>query len=194
MTNNMLPQLYVTNRKEWRSWLKKNYNKEKLIWLIYYKKHTGKPRIPYDDAVEEALCYGWIDSTVRRIDDDIFIQKFTPRKKRSVWSDLNKQRVKKMIKLGKMAKPGMEKVIAAKENGDWDKVPKAQTIEYDKPAELETLLSSNKKAASNFSELSPSNQKRYIAWIASAKKIETRERRAAEAFELIKSNQELGMK
>jgi uncharacterized protein YdeI (YjbR/CyaY-like superfamily) len=190
----MQPQLYVTNRKEWRSWLKKNHNKGKLIWLVYYKKHTGRPRIPYDDAVEEALCYGWIDSTVKRIDDEIFIQKFTPRKKRSVWSDLNKQRVKKLIKLGKMAKPGMEKVIAAKENGDWDKVPKAQTFEYDMPAELETLLSSNKKAASNFSKLSPSNQKRYIAWIASAKKIETRERRAAEAFELIKSNQELGMK
>ena len=77
-------QLYVKTRKEWREWLRKNYNKKNEIWLIYYKKHTGKPRIPYDDAVEEALCYGWIDSTVKRVDEEIFIQKFTPRNKKSV--------------------------------------------------------------------------------------------------------------
>lgn len=188
------PQLYVIDRKEWRKWLKKNHDREKLIWLVYYKKHTGKPRIPYDDAVEEALCYGWIDSTVKRIDDEIFIQKFTPRNKKSVWSELNKKRVEKMIKLGKMAKPGMDKVIAAKESGDWDKVYKVQTIEFDMPIELENLLSSNKKASENFNKLSPSNQKRYIAWIASAKKIETREKRAIEAFNLIRSDLKLGMK
>ena len=85
-------QLYITNRNEWREWLKKNHNKINEIWLIYFKKHTGTPRIPYDDAVEEALCYGWIDSTVKRIDEETFMQKFTPRKKKSIWSKLNKKR------------------------------------------------------------------------------------------------------
>jgi len=84
--------LYVTTRDEWRSWLEKNHKSEKEIWLIYYKKHTGKPRIPYDDAVEEALCFGWIDSIIKRIDEKKYAQKFSPRKQNSVWSDLNKKR------------------------------------------------------------------------------------------------------
>jgi len=189
----MQPQLYVKNRKEWRNWLKKNYDKEKLIWLVYYKKHTGKPRIPYDDAVEEALCYGWIDSTIRRVDDEIYIQKFTPRNKRSKWSELNKQRVEKLIKQRKMAKPGLDKVKAAKENGDWDKEIQAVKIEYEMPFELETLLDSSKRASTFFETLPPSQKKLFIAWIASAKKIETREKRAAEAFKLLKQNKKLGM-
>ena len=190
----MQAQLYVKNRKEWRNWLKKNHNKEKLVWLVYYKKHTGKPRIPYDDAVEEALCYGWIDSTIKRVDDEIYIQKFTPRNKRSKWSELNKQRVEKLIKQRKMVKPGLDKVNAAKENGDWDKVIEAVEVKYKMPEELKILLASDKKAATLFESLPPSQKKLYIAWIASAKKIETRERRAAEAFELLKKNKKLGMK
>jgi uncharacterized protein YdeI (YjbR/CyaY-like superfamily) len=190
----MQPQLYVKNRKEWRKWLKANHNLKKEIWLIYYKKHSGKPRIPYNEAVEEALCYGWIDSTIKRVDDEIFIQKFTPRNKRSNWSELNKKRVGKMIKLGRMAKPGIDKVIAAKENGNWDKVEAATAFQFEMPTEFEKLLSSNKKAATFFENLSPSYKKQYISWIASARKIETREKRVAEAFELLKTNKKLGMR
>lgn len=105
-------QLYVTDRDAWRAWLEKNYDTEKEIWLIYYKKHTGKPRIPYDDAVEEALCFGWIDSTVKRVDDEKFAQKFTPRKNKSNWSDLNKKRAKKMIREGRMTKAGFLKTCS----------------------------------------------------------------------------------
>ncbi len=102
--------LYVTTRDEWRSWLEENHKSEKEIWLIYYKKHTGKPRIPYDDAVEEALCFGWIDSIIKRIDEEKYTQKFSPRKQNSAWSDLNKKRVKKLIEEGKMTKAGYETV------------------------------------------------------------------------------------
>jgi len=80
-------KLYVTNRKEWRNWLEENYSTAKEIWLVYYKKHTGKPRIPYDDAVEEALCFEWIDSTVKRFDDEKYFQRYTPRKNKSVWRE-----------------------------------------------------------------------------------------------------------
>ena len=93
--------IYITDRMKWRAWLRKNRKIKKEIWLIYYKKHTGKSRIAYDDAVEEALCYGWIDSTVKRIDNDRFAQKYTPRREKSNWSDLNIERAKKLIKEGK---------------------------------------------------------------------------------------------
>ncbi len=185
--------LYVSNRKEWRKWLKENHSIIREVWLIYYKKHTGKPRIPYDDAVEEALCFGWIDSTVKRIDDEKYCQKFTPRNLKSIWSEHNKKRVTKMIKQGKMTKHGMEKVKAAKKNGEWYKTAEA-VKEFKMPSELTKLLSGNKKAWEFFSELSPSHKKQYIGWIASAKKVETKEKRAKEALKLLKNKQKLGMK
>jgi uncharacterized protein YdeI (YjbR/CyaY-like superfamily) len=101
-TVNKSKTLYVTNRTDWRSWLRKHHDREKEIWLIYYKQLTGKPRIPYEDAVEEALCFGWIDSTVKRLDQERYAQKFTPRRANSHWSVLNKKRAKKMIQAGKM--------------------------------------------------------------------------------------------
>ena len=102
--------LYVTNRKEWRNWLLNNFDSKPEIWLIYYKKHTGKPRILYNDAVEEALCFGWIDSTIKRVDEEIYVQKFTPRKARSIWSDLNRKRAEKMINAGLMTSAGLIKI------------------------------------------------------------------------------------
>ncbi len=185
-------KLYISNRKEWRKWLKENHSIVKEVWLIYYKKHTGKPRIPYDDAVEEALCFGWIDSTVKRIDDEKYCQKFTPRKDKSNWSDHNKNRVAKMIKRGKMTTAGMDKIKAAKKNGEWNKKIVAE-IKFEMPSELSHVLSANKKAKEFFNELSPSHKKQYIGWIASAKKVETREKRAEEAITLLKKKQKLGM-
>ncbi|MFA5141505.1 MAG: YdeI/OmpD-associated family protein [Candidatus Woesearchaeota archaeon] len=102
--------LYVTNRTQWRSWLKNNSKKEKCIWLIYYRKSSNKPRIPYNDAVEEALNYGWIDSIVKRIDDEKFAQRFTPRKPTSVLSEMNKERIRRLIKNKRMTKIGLEAV------------------------------------------------------------------------------------
>ena len=96
--------LYITNRKAWRAWLARNHAREKEIWLIYYKKHTGKPRIPYDDAVEEALCYGWIDSIIKRVDDERTAQRFSPRRPKSSLSETNKERVRRLIKAKKMTR------------------------------------------------------------------------------------------
>lgn len=186
-------KLNISNRKEWRKWLKENHSIVREVWLIYYKKHTGKPRIPYNDAVEEALCFGWIDSTVKRIDNEKYCQKFTPRNLKSIWSEHNKKRVTKMIKQGKMTKQGMDKVKAAKKNGEWYKTAEA-VEEFKMPSELTRLLSDNKKAREFFNELSPAHKKQYIGWIASAKKVETKERRAKEAFTLLKKKQKLGMK
>jgi uncharacterized protein YdeI (YjbR/CyaY-like superfamily) len=97
--------LHVVFRKEWRDWLKKNYKIEKEIWLVYYKKDSGKPRIPYNDAVEEALCFGWIDSTVKRLDSERFAQKFSPRKPGSAYSQANKERLTRLVENGKVLKP-----------------------------------------------------------------------------------------
>jgi uncharacterized protein YdeI (YjbR/CyaY-like superfamily) len=188
----MPEELYVTNRQDWRAWLKSNHAKVKEIWLIYFKKHTGRPRIPYDDAVEEALCYGWIDSTIRRLDEDRFAQKFTPRKSKSNWSELNKKRVQKLIRQGRMTKAGMVKVEAARKNGEWDKKPPA-AMTFDFPIELAKALSGSKTARDFFDSLSPSFQKQYVGWIASARKPETRQRRAEEALRLLKKKQKLGM-
>src|SRR5688572_6378674 len=102
--------LYVTSREEWRAWLTKHYQTESEIWLIYYKKHTGKPRISYDDAVEEALCFGWVDSIVKKIDDEAFAQKFTPRRDTSKWSEINIKRVRKLIREGRMTEAGRAKI------------------------------------------------------------------------------------
>jgi len=185
-------QLYVKSREEWREWLKKNYNKRNEIWLIYYKKHTGKPRIPYDDAVEEALCYGWIDSTVKRIDEEIFIQKFTPRNKNSVWSKLNKQRVEKMIKAGRMRKAGLERVDDAKKNGEWD-AAYATKDAVEMPQELERALNKNKKAKENFDNFAPSYRRNYIGWVSSAKRQETIDRRIKEVVKRAEKNIKPGM-
>jgi uncharacterized protein YdeI (YjbR/CyaY-like superfamily) len=104
--------LYATTRKEWRSWLKEHHTTEKEIWLVFYKKQTGKPRIPYNDAVEEALCYGWIDSTVKKLDDDGFAQRFTPRKQgsKSKLSETNKARIRRLVKQKRMTVAGLAAV------------------------------------------------------------------------------------
>jgi len=98
--------LYLVERSEWHAWLAKNHGKEKEIWLIYYRKSSGKPRIPYNDAVEEALCYGWIDSIIKGIDEEKFTQRFTPRKAGSRISEMNKERIRRLIEKGKMTPSG----------------------------------------------------------------------------------------
>jgi len=189
----MNSRVHLTNRNDWRLWLKENHNREKEIWLVYYKKHTGKPRVPYDDAVEEALCFGWIDSIVRRIDDETYMQKFTPRKARSNWSDSNKKRVEALIGTGAMTKAGLEKIDVAKINGAWDNVITAARS-FEMPGELENALGKNKSAKDFFESLSPSCQRQYIGWIASAKKEVTKQKRIKEAMNLLSKKQKLGMK
>ena len=104
---------------EWRAWLERNHDAEIAVWLVFHKKHTGKPTISYDAAVGEALCFGWIDSIVKRIDEDRFARKFTPRKVNSKWSELNKDLAERMIREGRMAESGLVQINEAKKNGEW---------------------------------------------------------------------------
>jgi uncharacterized protein YdeI (YjbR/CyaY-like superfamily) len=182
--------LHVTDREDWRAWLKENHDKEQEVWLIFYKKQTGKPVIPYDDAVEEALCF---DSIIKRMDDEKFSRKFTPRKADSKWSELNKKRVKKMIRQGRMTEAGLALINAAKKSGKWEEVI-SQPKESNIPSGIKNALYANKKAWENFNQLAPSHQRQYIGWITTAKKEETRQRRLKEALEILAQGKKLGMK
>ncbi len=184
--------LYVTERDDWRAWLEENHSTKREIWLIYYKKHSGKPRIPYDDAVEEAICFGWIDSIIQRIDDEKFAQKFTPRKNTRNWSDANKERVKKMIGQGKMTQTGLAKIdksVNLDEASERNSKP-----EYEIPTEFQEAIAYNDRAREFFSGLAPSYIRQYIGWISSGKREDTRRRRVKEAIELLEQNKKLGMK
>lgn len=180
--------LYVTNRKDWRTWLEKNHDVEKEVWLIYYKKHTKKARMPYDDAVEEALCFGWIDSTVRKMDEDRYAQKYSPRKSRSKWSQKNIERAEKMMQEGKMADSGLKKF---KERIEYDET--LETIPLEIPPELEKALKKNIVAWKNFNSFAPSYRKQYILWVMTAKREETRQRRIQKTVALSEQNKKTGM-
>ena len=111
-----MKQLYVTNRGQWREWLSTNHATKDGIWLIFYKKETSRPSIAYEIAVEEALCFGWIDSIIKKIDAARYARKFTPRSDKSYWSQLNKKRAAKMIRRGRMTEVGLAKIKTAKKN------------------------------------------------------------------------------
>jgi uncharacterized protein YdeI (YjbR/CyaY-like superfamily) len=189
----MVEELHFSNRNSWRAWLSKNHASEREIWLIYHKKHTGKPSISYDESVEEALCFGWIDGIMKRVDDEKCARKFTPRRSRSVWSESNKKRAEKMMREGKMTDAGMAKIEDAKKNGEWFKShvsPKELVV----PIFIEEALRKNRKAHENFNGLAIGYRKMYVAWISSAKREETRKKRIAEAIELLEQNKKLGLK
>jgi uncharacterized protein YdeI (YjbR/CyaY-like superfamily) len=183
--------LYVKDRKSWHAWLAKNHAKQKELWLVFYKKHTGKPTISYEDAVQEALCFGWIDSTVRKIDEERYMQLFTPRKTGSNWSDLNKRRVKKLIDQGLMTEAGLRRIEEAKKDGSWKNLDAVEKLKV--PPDLLKALSANGKAKKNFEGLSPSRKKQFLYWIASAKTEVTRKKRIAETVRLVAENGMPGM-
>ncbi|WP_276134555.1 YdeI/OmpD-associated family protein [Polluticoccus soli] len=175
---------YAQDRKTWRKWLEKNHKNAPGIWLIYYKKDSGKARVPYADAVEEALCYGWIDSTQRPLDEESYMQLFMPRKSKSGWSKLNKERIERLIAEGMMTPAGMEKIELAKQNGSWSKLDSIES--FDTPVELKKALAkpANKKAKKFFDDLNiPSPKKYVIYWISSAKLPVTKDKRIAEFIE-----------
>ena len=188
-----MKQLYVTNRDQWREWLSGHHAAEAEVWLIFYKKETSKPTIGYEDAVEEALCFGWIDSIIKKIDDARYARKFTPRKDNSKWSALNKKRANKMIKEGRMTDVGLAKIKTAKKTGLWEKDGRVQ-ISFDVPPEFAKALAQNKKAKKNFDKLAPSYRKQYIGWIKVAKRAETKKRRIEESLILLEKGEKLGMK
>jgi uncharacterized protein YdeI (YjbR/CyaY-like superfamily) len=180
--------LYVTDRQTWRKWLRTNHNRKKEIWLVYYKKHSKKSRIPYDDAVEEALCFGWIDSTVKRVDDETYVQKYTPRRSGSIWSDTNIRRAKKMIRQKKMTKAGLALYNETKSRKKQSTRVVIVTKRLKIPPDLKAALGKNKEAEKNFKNFAPSYRKMYIWYILSAKKSETRQRRIIKVVTLAAQN------
>ena len=155
---NLGKTLYVTKRKQWRSWLSKNYDKEKEIWLVYFRKSSGKSRIPYNDAVEEALCYGWIDSTVKGINEEKFAQRFTPRRSNSILSQMNKERIHRLIEQKKMTPAGLN---AVKHVFDGSSKNKKCIIKKD----ILNELKKNKTTWKNFSKFPESYKRIRIEWI-----------------------------
>jgi uncharacterized protein YdeI (YjbR/CyaY-like superfamily) len=190
--------LYVANRDDWRSWLQANHAIASEVWLIYFKKHTGQPSIPYDVAVEEALCFGWIDSTVRTIDDKRYMQRFTPRKDKSNWSELNKSRVRRLVAERRMTEAGLAKISAEAlaealaEQPPARKDARASGVEV--PQYFIEAVRTNKRAWENFNRLAPSYRRQYVEWVMSAKREDTRRKRLKEAKERLSKNEKLGMK
>ena len=185
-------RLTPKSRRSWRAWLKKNHAAKTEIWLVFYKRHTGKPTLSYNDAVEEALCFGWIDGVKRSIDDERYMHRFSPRKANSKWSESNKKRVARMQKAGQMTEAGRRAVDEAKRNGKWTEAPRP--IDLSMPTELADALKRNDRAATYFQSLAPSYQRQYIGWITTAKRQETRIRRLDEAMELLELGKKLGMR
>ncbi|WP_242060124.1 YdeI/OmpD-associated family protein [Oscillatoria sp. FACHB-1407] len=173
-------------RAEWRNWLEQHHTRPDGVWLISYKKGTGKPRFDYDEAVEEALCFGWIDSKPNKLDEERSLLWFAPRKPRTGWSKLNKERVERLMAQGLMMPPGLAKVEAAKQDGSWNALDAIEALEI--PPDLEAALISCAPAQQNFEAFPRSVKRGILEWIASAKKPETRAKRIAETAQLAAQN------
>ena len=185
-TEKQREQYYARDRSEWRAWLEKHHATAAGVWLIAYKQHTDQPSVAYADAVEEALCFGWVDSRPNALDDERFMRLFSPRKPRSPWSRLNKQRVEKLIEQGLMTEAGLKIIEAAKRDGSWNSYDDIEDLTL--PADFESGLTANSKASQNFRAFSPSVKKSILWWIGSAKQPETRKKRIDETVRLAEMN------
>ena len=169
------------SRQAWRDWLEKNHAKCSGVWLVYAKKHSGLPTLTYNDAVEEALCFGWIDSKINPIDDSFYMQVFTPRKAQSAWSALNRTRVKRLVAAGLMTAAGAAAIKAAKKSGMWEATKHAEDLII--PPDLATALESNVEARRHWEAYSPSRRKGVLYRLAGAKRPETRAKYLREIIE-----------
>ncbi len=188
MSAKAIRTLEVRSRQEWRKWLKEHYDSQSGIWLIFRKRHTGVTSLSYTDAVEEALCFGWIDSIVRRLDDARYARKFTPRKADSKWSTINRRRYADLKSRGLLAAPGLKRAPTS-QSGDAPR-PSASAI----PSYIKERLKTNPRAWQYFEQLAPSYRRAYIGWIESAKREETKEKRLREALSLLAAGKKLGLK
>ncbi|AFY46565.1 hypothetical protein Nos7524_0655 [Nostoc sp. PCC 7524] len=172
---NQIETFHAINRQVWREWLENNHQNSVGVWLIYYKVNSGKPSIKYSEAVQEALCFGWIDSKVKSLDSDRYMQIFTPRKPKSVWSKLNKQYIAELIGQGLMSEAGLAKITAAKKDGSWNSLDGIEALII--PDDLQQALAANEAANKYFAVFSNSTKKNILFWIESAKRPETRNKR-----------------
>jgi uncharacterized protein YdeI (YjbR/CyaY-like superfamily) len=183
-----LKTLNVRTRRQWRNWLQRHHDSEAEIWLVFHKRHTAEQCVSYVDAVEEALCFGWVDSLVKRLDDDRYARKFTPRKADSRWSTINRQRYAKLKARGLLAAAGRERAPTER-NGDGPR-PSVSVM----PSYIEEQLKADARAWDYFQQLAPSCRRAYIGWIDSAKREETKQKRLREAITLLAAGAKLGLK
>lgn len=186
-------QFTPKNRKDWRNWLRKNHASEPEVWVVFFKKTAPKTNLSYNDAVEEALCFGWIDGMKRSIDDERYMHRFSPRKPGSKWSPSNLERVERMIDAGLMTDAGERAITDAKKSGAWNS-PVSPPGPLPMPPAFGARLKRNKKARAFFESLAPSHRRQYVDWIASAKREDTKKRRVDEAIDLLARGKKLGMR
>jgi len=179
-------ELYFATDIEWRNWLSKNYNSSKGIYLILYKVSSEKPSMRWEEAVRVALCYGWIDSTVKKLDDEKRRQLFTPRKVKSVWSKLNKTHIADLFVKNLMHASGLKKIELAKADGSWAALDDVENLVI--PVDLALAFKISTKAYKNYQAFSVSYRKGYLYWLYSGKRKATREKRIAEIIQLCESN------
>ena len=173
-------------RAEWRSWLAENHAREEGVWFVSYKKATGKPRVEYEESVEEALCFGWIDSKANTLDGERSMLWFSPRKPRTGWSRPNKERIERLLAAGLMQPAGLAKIEQAKADGSWNALDAVEALEV--PPDLQAALASYPAAAANFEAFPRSAKRAILEWISTAKRPETRAARVSETARLANEN------
>lgn len=181
MNKPIIEQFYPKTKQHLRKWLQKNHLTKDAVWLIFYKKHTGKPSVNWSDAVDEALCFGWIDSKAETIDKDKFRQYFCKRKPTSSWSRINKQKIEVLTAKGLMTQAGFNVIDIAKQNGSWTILDEAEELNI--PTELEKAFEKFNHSKEYFSSLSKSKKKNLLQWIALAKTATTKQKRILEIAE-----------
>ena len=184
----------VESREAWRAWLSANHDIVTETWLVYYKEESGKRGVDYESSVEEALCFGWVDSLIKKINETSYARKFTPRKDDAKWSVVNKARAEKCIREERMTKWGMAKVESAKKSGAWDNPGNKPVFDLTMPPEFEQALRENPIAKEQYEALPLSHRKEYLLWIVTAKRLETRERRIAESIRMLAGGKQLGLR
>jgi uncharacterized protein YdeI (YjbR/CyaY-like superfamily) len=178
--------LYIQNRESWRTWLQNNHALSIGVWLSVSKKKSTTPAVLYNEAVEEALCFGWIDSRLQKSDKDSYLLWMSPRKPGSIWSLNNKQRIEKLMEKGLMTATGLQKINAAKKDGSWDVIDDIETLII--PEDLQLALENNIQAKNNFSSFPTSSKKMLLFWILSAKQPKTRAKRIQQTVVLAAQN------
>jgi uncharacterized protein YdeI (YjbR/CyaY-like superfamily) len=176
---------------QWRRWLAEHHDSESEVWLVFHKLHTGVPSIDYKDALDEALCFGWVDSLVKRLDEQRYARKFTPRRADSRWSSINRKRYAALKASGRLKPAGINRAPTDRSYGS---LPARYKLPSKVPAYIQVALRKHPAALRNFEALAPSHRRQYLGWIESAKRDETKARRLKEAIRYLTAGKMLGLK
>jgi uncharacterized protein YdeI (YjbR/CyaY-like superfamily) len=178
--------VFAENREAWRAWLQQHHQEDRSIWLVIYHKKSDQPSVTYDEAVDEALCFGWIDSKPNKRDEESYFQLFSRRNPNSNWSAVNKEKIQKLLSEGRMAEAGLQMIEIAKENGTWNALDEVEQLII--PTDLDEEFSLYEQAAQHFDAFPRSVKRGILEWIFNAKRSETRKKRIAETARLAEKN------